>query len=432
MVKQVRKFFIVFFVYLVLEGALRKWVFPAFSTELFLFKDLLVVGALFGFLGNSSSLRGEDPSFLTGSENLLLWGWFFLFCGYFFVSGVSLSSIAGLRYYLIMLPLVLLTPQVIADTADLNRLAARYLWLALAVSILGVAQFFSPPDALINRYAWAVAVMDVSTFGEGMTRITGTFSYITPYAVYLQFMFLLALALFVQSDRGKQRMLWGVAIALLFVNIVMTGSRAPLLISVVLAIPFLLSVLQEIYTIKGRVLPIMATLVIMGLLLFQFSDVFSMLSERNREARDERERIAGALMVPVVTLRDAEFVGAGVGSTFMGVRELGRSSEGAGFDEVNSDRIGVEVGIFGYLFVLIFKLVFLWKAWGLYRSATDRAIKTWALVVFAYQLSLLWSIPVYNSVAAAFYFASLGLYVFLRRQDTMMCAAASRQEVRIA
>lgn len=417
--KQVRKFFIAFFVYLVLEGALRKWVLPTLSTGLFLLKDLLVLVALFGFIGNSFSRRGRIASFLTKNENLLLWGWFFTFFGYFFVSGVSLASIAGLRYYLVMLSFVLLTPHVIADINDLNRLATRYLWLALAVSILGTAQFLSPADSWINRYAWTAAAMDVATFGEGRARITGTFSYITPYAVYLQFMFLVALALFNLSEHGRQRILLGLIVVLLLANMVMTGSRAPFLISVILAIPFMLSALREIATRRGRALSMVAAFLVMGLFLFQFGDIFTILSERNREAMDARGRITGALLTPVITLRDAEFVGSGIGSTFMGVRELSRSSEGAGFDEVNADRIGVETGIFGYLFVLIFKLVFLVKAFVLYRNAVDRTIKTWALVAFGFQLSLLWSIPVYNSVAAAFYFASIGLYVLLRKQSRL-------------
>jgi len=161
-------------------------------------------------------------------------------------------------------------------------------------------------------------------------------------------------------------------------------------------------------------LSIIAAFVVVGLFSFQFGGVFSILSERNREAKDSNSRIFGALLMPINALSTAEFVGAGLGSTFMGGRETGGSKESASFDEVGGDRFGVETGIFGYLFVLFFKLIFLGKALALYWNANDRSIKTWALVAFGYQVSFLWMIPIYNSVAAAFYFASLGLYVTLR------------------
>jgi len=179
-------------------------------------------------------------------------------------------------------------------------------------------------------------------------------------------------------------------------------------------------------------LSIIAAFVVVGLFSFQFGDVFSILSKRNTEAKDSGGRITGALLSPINTLRGADFTGAGIGATFMGVREAGGSSNEVGFDEVNVDRIGIEVGIFGYLFVTLFKLIFLGKALALYLNANDRTIKTWALVVFGYQVSFLWSIPVYNSVAAAFYFACLGIYAFLRKQNVAKDLTADRCEVRFA
>ncbi len=102
----------------------------------------------------------------------------------------------------------------------------RTLLLAgLSCCLLGIAQFFSPPEAFINRYAWSNPSMGVAGLGLNKTRITGTFSYIAPYAVYLQFVFLAGLALFKLSGRGRSRILLGAGTALVFVNIVMTGSR---------------------------------------------------------------------------------------------------------------------------------------------------------------------------------------------------------------
>lgn len=426
-----KNLFYLFFIYLVLEGALRKWLLPSFSSELFLVKDLLLIGAVFGFVGKLIVHRNSLQPVFTKNETLLLWVWVLFFLAYIPISGFSLTTIIGLRYYLIMLPVMLILPHVISDLDDLNRLSRRYLWLALVISLLGIVQFYSPPNSLVNRYAWDKAAMAVAMMGN-KARITGTFSYISPYAVYLQAMFLVALAQFTMTERGKVRILLGVVAALLFINIVMTGSRAPFLISAILAVPFLFSSLKDMATRRGQFITIFAAFLVIGLFFFQFGNVFSMLTERNTMAKDSSGRITGALLTPVITLRDVDLVGAGLGSTFMGVRETSDSKETASFDEVNADRIGVEVGVFGYLFVLFFKLVFLAKSWLLYWRAADRTIKNWALVVLGYQVSLLWSIPVYNSVAAAFYFASLGLYVFLRKQSAAQDLVEGRYYARFA
>ena len=420
-----KKFVYAFFIYLVLEGALRKWFFASFSNELFLVKDVLLMVAVFGWMGKTIIIRGSVASVVTPLEALLLWGWALFFSGFCLISGFSFTALVGLRYYLVMLPLAVILPHVVDDLADLNRLAERYCRLAFPVCLLGLAQFFSPPEAFINRYAWNEdPSMGVAALGLNKARITGTFSYIAPYTVYLLFVFLAGLVLFKLSGRGRSRILLGAGTALMFVNIVMTGSRAPFLIASVLAVPFLLSALKEASITRGQIFSLSASFLVIGLLLFQFGNVFSLLSLRNSEARDTDKRVTGSLYTPLHTLKEAELAGAGIGTTFMGVREVSGDKEEAGFDEVNTDRIGVETGIFGYIFVLLFKLVFLGKAWTLYRGAFDRAVKTWALAVFCYQLTFLWSVPVYNSVAAAFYFACIGLYVFLRNEQARIGSGA--------
>jgi len=425
-----KQLFYLFFIYIVLEGALRKWLLPSFSNELFLLKDLILLGVVVGFAGQGIFHRNFIQPVFTRNESLLLCLWFFFFLAYIPLSGFSVISIIGCRYYLIMIPVMLILPRVFSSLKDFNNLSRRYLWLAFFVSLLGIVQFFSPPDALVNRYAWGNASMNVAQMGN-KARITGTFSYISPYAFYLQLMFLVALAQFSLAERDRVRIPLGAIAALLFINIVMTGSRAPFLISSILAIPFLFMAIKDMATRRGQFVSIFAAFLVIGLFFVQFGNTFSMLSDRNRGARDTEGRIMGALLTPFITLHDTSLVGAGLGATFMGVREINGSEEDTSFDEVNADRVGIEVGVFGYLFVLFFKLFFLGKSLALYWRSTDRTIKTWAFVVLGYQLSLLWSIPVYNSVASVFYFASIGLYVFLRKQSKIQNFPVGR-EVRFA
>lgn len=408
-----------FFIYIVLEGALRKWFFLELSNELFVLKYIILILLYSFLLGKHYFRHGLKKPVLMKSEALLLWGWLYIIVTNMIINGISFFAIVGLSYYLIMVPIIFVLPLIVTNVADIGRYCRAYFGLACLVSLLGVAQFYSPQDAIINRYAWDVTVLEVATLVQDKARITGTFSYITPYTVYLQFMSLVGLALLNLTHVWRVRILLSVGIALTFVSIAMSGSRAPLLLSAILAIPFLLDISRVLLRKSKDFFPLLLSLVFAGVLLFMFGNVFSMVLERNRMADDANSRMMGALVTPLNTLNRMDFVGTGIGSTFLGAHMLGGSQE-AEFDEVSEDRVGVELGLFGYLFVLLFKVVFLAKSWGLYRNAVTRQIKTWALVSFAYQLSFIWAIPVYNSVAAAFYFASIGLYVLLRNEQSRL------------
>ena len=98
---------------------------------------------------------------------MIIWGgWIFFFIGHLFVTSFSLPGLIGLRYYLIMLPILVLLPLAIRDLDHLNSLLLKYYYLAIPVGILGVVQFMSPASSRINTYAWSSAEMAVATLGE--------------------------------------------------------------------------------------------------------------------------------------------------------------------------------------------------------------------------------------------------------------------------
>jgi len=306
---------------------------------------------------------------------------------------------------------------------DLELLMLKYAWIAVPILVLGIAQFNSPPDAFINRYAWSTSSsLDIAQFGENKARITGTFSYISPYTAYLQFMFLVAFTLLILSESVRARLVMSVIVSLVLINIGMSGSRAPLVITLLVAIPFFN---RYRYILKRSLggWSFVQTIVLIASLIFLAGNVFKLVSERDKASGDTDERIWGAFYTPLVTFNSIGIIGSGIGSTFLGVREIGEKEQ-AEFDEVNSDRLGLEMGTFGYIFLLCFKFLFLIDNWKLYRVATDPHLRIWSLMTLCNQVSYLWSIPVYNMVASAFYFGSIGLYIYLRNEQARLNAAA--------
>jgi hypothetical protein len=76
-----------------------------------------------------------------------------------------------------VLPLVcsvaVLVPHLFESTNQIERFLRRYLLLLIPVCILGSAQFISPTDSPINRYAFMAEEQNVASFGDEEGRARG-------------------------------------------------------------------------------------------------------------------------------------------------------------------------------------------------------------------------------------------------------------------
>ena len=107
----------------------------------------------------------------------------------------------------------------------------------------GRISVLSPPNSPINTYV-AGEEVDIATFGGSdeinRARITGTFSYISGFAAYLAVCPTLLLSVITSKlNKVWLAILMG-ALALLMGNMLMTGSRGPVLSGVVVFVGFLI------------------------------------------------------------------------------------------------------------------------------------------------------------------------------------------------
>jgi len=211
---------------LVVEGALRKWIFPQASDLIYFLKDFLLLGTYLCYFGffNSTKQSLVKNSWI----NLLI----FLVTGWciFQAFNPSLGSLVvgffGLRGYLLYIPLICIIPNLFQSREELNQFLRSHLLLVIPVGILGIAQFFSPPSSPINVYAPG-EVTDVATFGggTGIVRVTGTFSYLSGFSVYLLVCFALLIPLVSLKQSRKWQCIYIAELFLVVVNSFMTGSR---------------------------------------------------------------------------------------------------------------------------------------------------------------------------------------------------------------
>jgi hypothetical protein len=417
-----RILFLVFVVLVIVEGAVRKWILPDFSTEVFVVKDIILLLVFAGYVG---LYHRNFPR----SADVVYWpAWAVFLLGYAAMAGFSFESIVGLRYYLAPLPLVFLVPELLRDTRDLDRIATWGVVVSVPIGLLATLQYFSPLDSPLNTYAWGGE--GVASFGveeEGLfsslarPRVTGTFSYISTYASFLTAVWLLGWLALLHVTSARGRGFAAAALVLILFNMGMNGSRALLVIALVTGLPFAFAFFVRIGAMWSQwlIVGLFLVVVLAGATVFE---PFALTAMRGDE-EEALERIVGALLGPLNTLSRVNWLGEGIGSTFGGYEQIGRVG-GEGFDEVNVDRVGIELGVLGYVVMLLIKVTMMLKALVVYRRATEMRLRHWALAAFLVQASTVWQIPFYNSVAAIYYFAAIGLIYWIDSQESRARAKA--------
>ena len=188
----------------VLEGALRKWVLPQASQLIYFLKDFILIGAYLRFFYFDKSSRPPLPY-----KNLILsivglslaWG---IFQAFNPSLGSPIIGIFGLKNYYLYIPLMWLVANLFESEADLYRFLRSYMLLLIPIGLLAIAQFFSPPSSPLNVYAPDETGIAVAVGAGGAVRVTGTFSYLAGYSIYLGFCLCMLLPLLTQ----KQPRLW--------------------------------------------------------------------------------------------------------------------------------------------------------------------------------------------------------------------------------
>lgn len=171
----------VYFILLIFEGALRKWVFsgfPAISEALLLVRDPVAVLIY---------LSAWRANLLPKGVFLPLWGVSVLIFSslgllqLFAIDGLLPSVVLfGIRTYCLHVPLIFIMADVLRYE-DLLRIGRWVLYLAGPMVALMLAQFLVPPDHVLNRGAMGLGAGGIgqieSAFGH--VRPAGLFSYNT-------------------------------------------------------------------------------------------------------------------------------------------------------------------------------------------------------------------------------------------------------------
>jgi O-Antigen ligase len=351
-------------VLMIYEGALRKWFLPQFQEHIYFLKDLLLLGAYVGCFFGSRVMRSR-PLFQRHSANLII-GVYALFCTLQVLNPRLPNWMVGLygcESYLFYIPLMYMVPELLPDEKTFRRFVIALLIVSAAPLLLGAVQFDLPADHVLNRYAWSTQT--VATFGANYdrARVTSTFSYITGYAVYLTGLGVLLLALALAESRRLVRILLYVALFFTVADMLMTGSRSPI---VQFAVTAPLAVLLTMGSATNRhVRAALATILVVAIVGYAVVAVFPAAHEAFTDrvvanGSENFDRITQLWTGTVNAIHAGGVDGYGIGSTLPASSFL--------YDQVNApdpppwveaelEHVAVETGVIGLLLTIMVRLL---------------------------------------------------------------------------
>lgn len=414
----------------IVEGAIRKWVLPQASDLVYFLKDIVLLGAYARYYIFD---RMSRPSIDSSLVKALLWIAALIIS--FQVLNLRLASVAvglfGFKAYLWYVPLCFMLRDLFRTSEELQTFLKWYLLLAIPVCVLGVFQFFSPPNSPINTYV-AGEEVDIATFGGSdeinRARITGTFSYISGYTAYLS----VCQALLLSVLTSKLNKVWLVilmgALALLMGNMLMTGSRGPVLSGVVVFAGFLLfnQLGQRREVRKGLTILLLAGVICSVASMYWFPEALDAFWQRATTSDSTSGRVTSTFLEPLEMLSDPEVLGYGAGATHPGGTML-RARFGlpdpavAPPDAENEPvRVMLELGVLGFLVWYAIKLYLILALWRTRVQVRNPFLKNLALAAFLVHLTLLSGTTVLNHTVHVYFWFMAGFIYLLPRLEWLI------------
>ncbi|BAZ24822.1 hypothetical protein NIES4073_57220 [Kalymmatonema gypsitolerans NIES-4073] len=414
----------------VIEGALRKWFLPQASDFIYFLKDFVLIGAYINYylLSNLES----KPAIKNHIINIFV----FLISGWCLVQafnpslGSPILGIVGLKGYLLNIPLIWINQTLFKSEYDLYRFFRTYIILTIPIGILGIVQFFSSPLSPINAYINSAEAKSIATFGDGnnFARITGSFSYLDTYVVYLIVSFGLLISLFSIPTTVKWKCTYIVALILVIVNSFMTGSRSCVfaLALIILGYMCIKSFFQPAKLLRFLKQLLLPTLIIVTAASIWFRPAIDAFSSRVNNSDDSSSRVTIRFTQPFDYINDINYKGIdgyGTGATqatSKAISKLLSLPEGEALPvpvEEEPLRIMLELGPIGFTFWYGLKLSILITLWTLFCQVKSSFLRELVLIAFMIQAIRFDTHLVLHHVFSVYYWFFSSFIFMLPRLD---------------
>lgn len=374
-----------YFLLLIFEGALRKWVLPGLSTPLLVVRDpiaiwLVVVSLNRGLVKFNFYLTAMIAIGIIASLATLLVG-----------HGNLFVTLFGARTFLLHFPLIFVIGSVF-NREDVVKIGKATLWIAIPLALLVALQFYSPQSALVNRGVGGNLEGAGFSGAMGYFRPSGTFSFTNGNSLFYHFVACYVLYFWLKpKDFSKWILI--IATGALLLVIPLSISRG-LFFSVGVSFLFVIIASARKPKFLGQIGVAIIGLVFVVLILAQFSffdtarEVFMARFTNANESEGGLEgvlvdRYLGGLVGALTSSKELSFFGTGLGyASNVGTMLLSGSLVSA-IGEGEWGRLIGEMGAMLGIAVIVVRLLFSFNvASRCYKKLSKDDILPWLLLSF--------------------------------------------------
>lgn len=409
-----------FFLFLPLEGVLRKWVLNEIEQPLVFIRDPILLYVYFQYAEwTSGILKSWLFYWIVAGILFVFFAWFQVMSN----GGPIVIYLLGLRGYVLYIPLAFVMAEAMR-AEDLRRWLKLMLTLSIPIGMLAVGQFFSPVESAINK-GLTDDVEGRFIVIEGVVRTYGPFTFTQAQSTFAA----LALAAFLiawvkRVEFHFSMILLTIAGFWVFAMGAVSGARTYFGSAILVILAYMAAGLVSRNIERGLLRALGGGLIVGAFLLvfiFAFPSSFEAMSERQASAIEaEGSTVDRGLSFFTSTfdvIDDTPFLGYGMGIATNAGQTILSGKQTYAFAEYEWPRIVQELGpIYGLLFIVFRIWLFLWLVGRSLRTNLQTGDPS-SLIMFGFvgYLVLVGQITAQNQLLSFSWF-SVGLVLALSRQ----------------
>lgn len=407
-----------------LEGAIRKWVFPQGQEVAYFLKDIILFGAYLKFFFapdmDVRAFRLRLPMTL-----VLVLAAVVCFSAFNPNIGSAILSVYGIKVYFYYVPLLFMMPYLFRTQQEMVRQLTWFALISIPICILGLLQWKAGVFSVLNVYAQqgdgVISEHGATGFGweGGPARITGTFSYMTGHTSFVIFFGALCLALLSMLETRFKWLLMAVALPLLAGNALMGGARASIITMGFVCVGFAFASFTGRIGGNKNFLALLTAGMLVAVVgaAFVFADAWAHWSLRYKTAGDTLQSrvVTGPLSSLEQGLEEGGFGGLGMAMTHPATEAIRRvlqippPKKKAPVFDVELGQVLVELGVVGFFCWYLLRIFAAWWAWESFLKCPPGPVRAISLMAVLVTTPHLLMSVVLNHTANIFVWAVLGL-----------------------
>lgn len=413
--KRMGTLIILFMLFILFEGVLRKWLLSTLGQPLIFIREPILFLIYYFYLKDYGLNKKWFLPYLIFSSVLIILS---------FIQGILyqyhiLIPFLGLRFYILYIPLAFIMAEVL-NLQQTSRLIKVLLVTSVPIALLVFIQFISPVESSINK-GLSDDVEGRFTVVEGIVRPYGPFTFVAGQANWAAF--LLAILILCFDNRKKLN----ISKKIIFLSLIpillmgaLSGARTYFVLAIIILFFYIISGLYARNFYKG-----IKRLVYLFLFLATFISVFIFLVPQAYESMAQRQESAVASEgstikralgnIAIESTDKLPFLGHGLGAGSNMGNAL-RGTQNFSLGEMEWGRVFNELGIvIGSLYLFIrtlFVFILGWLALKINKKYDDGS----ALILFGFvgPLLLAGQITMQNQLLAICWFAVGLQLVFMK------------------